>query len=403
MGSVGSKVLREIYSRSSPTNLELKWVADSKSLFKKSEGGKIGRSDLSWILRSKEKKESEAEKKSPKGLEVTNFRGLDEELTLLNDELGRNEENWVVINSTYMKESDSFKVASLLIEKVRALITADKTAWAKREYCEKLFLKATERKTLLDLNCTVGVWNDQMDYVPLFLSKLGKREGLITKRDNSSLNLFFAEIDDGLSSKEALAKVTEGGFLEPGATDLRPEVRDQVIKLEILANICGALTSFSIDTPEERLRNLSTELEQRADPSELAAWHLSGLKKGSYPALVSKLDVRGSIEAEIELLELPRGDVLARSFRGKNVVSTRLAESRSEFVHAGYGGAPRTAKKLIHGAERASKLVRKVEKIKTDDFIPIPVLAGMKVGDAEAMKKSVAIFSKVFPKAKLLQ
>lgn len=389
MGAVGSNVLQIFLDNSSHKGLDLKWVASSRFLFKRSDGKNLSAKNIRWLLRSRKIPDSRPEDV----LQVLPFDNVGEEIRVLKQEI-EPQSNWIVIDSTYVREGDSYDITSNLLGRVNALISANKTAWANRKFCERLYLQAAKENTLLGLNCTVGVWNDQLDYVPLFLSVLDEGEGLVTKRDNSSLNLFFAKIEDGLSPERALADVAAGGYLEPGATSLQPEVRDQVIKLRILVNLSHMISGFDIETSDEKLRDLSSTLEKRAYPSELASWHLAGRSKGYYPALVSSLEIDGKrrkIEADATFVDLHKYHELAKNFRGRNVVSTRIM-GKGNFVHAGYGGASKTALKLVKEAEWTSKL----SAIKgSEDFDPIPVLMGLKVGDTEARRKNLAFASKL--------
>lgn len=133
----------------------------------------------------------------------------------------------------------------------------------------------------LGLNGTQGVWVDQMEYVPLFLRALSGKDGIILKRDNPSVNLFFARLGDGWTPTEAFQDVISGGFLEPGAVDLAPEVKDQIIKLRVTANLCALLTGYSISTPENELNKKEASLLHDSGAEDLARWHLSGRRRSN--------------------------------------------------------------------------------------------------------------------------
>jgi len=303
----------------------------------------------------------------------------------------------MIIDSTHMNTADCYKISSKLIG-VSALITANKTAWANRNYCTKLFSLAAEGKTLLSLNCTLGVWADQLEYVPLLDSILGRRQGVVTKRDNSSLNLFFASVGGGLSAKEALAKVAAGGYLEPGAVDLRPELQDQFVKLKVLTNVCAATTKYQAVVPERQIDQLAAQLVPNADPDELREWHLSGRKEGRYPALVSSVRINGmekTVDCIVCFTELEKSHPLAVDLYGKNAILIQISGRGSNFVNAGYGGAPKTAKKLLWEADRATRLLRKLKQGNWKMFDPIPIMTAVQLRDQDAIEKQHSLFSKI--------
>lgn len=229
-------------------------------------------------------------------------------------------------------------------------------------------------------------------------SILGRREGVVIKRDNSSLNLFLAGVGDGLSAKEALAKVAAGGYLEPGATDLRPEVRDQIVKLKVLTNVCVATTKYRAVVTEREIDQLGAQLVPKAEPEELARWHLSGRRKGRYPALVSSVRINGldkMIDCGASFMELEKSHPLAMDLYGKNAISIQITSESSNFVNAGYGGAPKTAKKLLWEADRAVRLSRKLKQGSWMKFDPIPIMTAVQIKDPDAMEKQNLLFSKI--------
>jgi len=396
LGSVGRKVVEDICSNP-PTHFELWWITDSSKLYARNDGKAFNRSDINWILKSKARgSKNSAHPSAPPSLKLTKFQSLRDEISLLEEEIGSEPKNWMIIDSTHMDAAGCYKISSRLMG-VSALITANKTGWANRRYCSRLFSLATESKTLLSLNCTLGVWADQLEYVPLLDSILGRREGVVVKRDNSSLNLFFASVGGGLSAKEALARVVAGGYLEPGSIDLRPEVQDQIIKLRVLTNICATTTQFRAVVSERKIDQLAARLVLRADPEELARWHLSGRKEGRYPTLVSSVRINGvdkTIDSDASFMELEKSNPLAMDLYGKNAISIQITGS-GEFVNAGYGGAPKTAKKLLWEADRAARLSQKLKQRNWKKFDPIPIMTAVKLNDLDAMEKQKLLFSKI--------
>jgi homoserine dehydrogenase len=398
LGSVGRKVVEYICSNPT-TNFKVRWIADSSKLFGRKDGKALDRLDLKWILKSKShgSKNNSDLSRMPASLKSTNFQTLREEISLIQEEVSSAPKDWMIIDSTHMDAASCYKISSSVMG-VSALITANKTAWANRKYCRKLFSLATEVKTLLSLNCTLGVWADQLEYVPLLDSILGPRKGVVIKRDNSSLNLFFASVGDGLPAKEALAKVAAGGYLEPGATDLRPEVEDQIVKLKVLTNVCAATTHYRAVVPERKIDQRCTELVPKAEPEELARWHLSGRSEGRYPALVSSVRIDGldkTIESSASFIELEKNHPLAMDLFGKNAISIQIIDENSNFVNTGYGGASKTAKKLLWEADRAVRLLQKLKQGNWNKFDPIPLMTAVKLRDPDAVGKQRSFFSKI--------
>ncbi len=380
--------------------LDLRWVANSKFLWRRKDGGELDRKDLRTILTLKKSTSKPEDGGSDHGkidsaLELIRLGSLADEVGTLKDEIRRKRNEWIIIDTTFMSAENAYKLASSLLGSLD-FVTANKTAWADRGMCQKLYSTASQTRTLLGLNCTVGVWADQMEYVPLFLKILRRREGQIAKRDNSSLNLFLAKVGEGFSPKKALAAVVAGGYLEPGAVDLAPEVKDQIIKLKVASNVCAAITGFSIaKSSEKTLQKLEPSLMRRATTEDLAKWHLSGRQHGLYPALLSRITLKGSSEA-IEMgarfTELDGKNPLAKDFRGKNAISLSFVGKGPEFVHAGYGGAPRTAKKLLWEAERIAKLSKASP---SRNFDPLPVVVAVRSKDPDALWKQSSLLSKI--------
>jgi homoserine dehydrogenase len=237
-----------------------------------------------------------------------------------------------------------------------------------------------------------------LEYVPLLVSILGRHEGVVIKRDNSSLNLFFASVGSGLSAEEAMARVMAGGYLEPGATDLRPEVQDQIVKLKVLTNVCATTTHYRALVPERKIDQLASQLVLKAEPEELTNWVLSGRREGRYPALVSTVRINGldkTIDCTASFMELQKSHPLAINLYGKNAISMQISGRASNFVSAGYGGAPKTAKKLLWEADRVARLLQKLKKGSWKKFDPIPIMTAVQLKDPDAMEKQSLLFSKI--------
>jgi homoserine dehydrogenase len=391
-GSVGMNVVRYLFSHPSEL-LDLRWIANSRMILKRKDGGELGRKNLRTILNFKKSNLEGVLSEEDSELELIKFADLSHEINALKSETDGGSKGWIVIDTSYIQAEKAYNIVASLLG-CAGYVTANKTPLANYEMCRKLYCKAVETKTLLGLNCTVGVWADQMEYIPLFLKILNRKDGHIEKRDNSSLNLFFTKVGSGSSPKEALAEVVAGGYLEPGAVDLTPEVKDQLIKLKVASNVSSAISGFAIKTSEKELEKTESSLVTKAGTKDLANWHLSGRKNGTYPALVSGLNLLGSaekIESSIQFTELQARNMLARDFKGKNAISISFAGGRG-FVHSGFGGSRRTAKMLVWEADRIARLSSLHD---ASDFDPMPILKAIKANDPDAISKRSALLSKV--------
>ena len=126
---------------------------------------------------------------------------------------------WIILDTAASSLDVDYKIASTMIG-AAGLCTASKTAWADDASCTRLLAEAEKRRTLLGLNCTTGVWVDQMEILPIVASELRTGPLTMTKRDNSSFNLFFSELSGSSSPEEALRKIEAAGTLEPDADGL---------------------------------------------------------------------------------------------------------------------------------------------------------------------------------------
>jgi hypothetical protein len=224
-----------------------------------------------------------------------------------------------------------------------------------------------------------------MEYVPILVDSLEDGKLVITKRDNPSLNLFYEKIRKGISPSRAFDQIRKQGYLEPGASDLLTEVKDQWVKGRITQNFCSILSGIKLDSKNE----LSSVIPKTAKPEEIANQHLSARKTGKYHALTSMVEIGPStINLGLDFVNLPATHPLARDFPGKNALCaqgtkarftwTKYRPSDKFFVHSGFGGARRTADKLAWEANRASKLSRVRGEA---EFNPIPAIWSSRFGD----------------------
>lgn len=393
-GNVGTGLL-EILLKKSPPLLDIRLLCDSRAVYRRRDSNSLTRKNLQSLLRMKKSSRSEIGERDS-SIEILEFSSPKQETGLLLDEIKRSDENWIVIDSTYSEASDGFEIASALLNvPSTSLVTANKTAWADRDLCVKLYSLARDSRCLLGLNCILGVWVDQMEYIPLFLRMLKADEmGLISKRDNSSLNLFFTRLNQGLSPSRAFFDVKKGGYLEPGAQNLVPEVRDQITKLYAASNLCSAITGYR--SSDEVKDNIQLMLISKDSTQELTEWFLSGKKSRRYPALISSITVTPSeeeIKTKIEFTELERDNSLATNFPGKNAISLRKSNRMGEFIHAGYGGAVKTALKLMWEANRAAILTNNIRP--RANFDPIQIFEALEQKEPDALVKRSSLTKKI--------
>jgi homoserine dehydrogenase len=389
LGTVGRNVVEQLYGRTYPFDLE--WIATSKLLFHRKNAGVFTQENLRAILDLKLSSSFENAKSylREKQIEVIEFHRFSDEIGFLRDQVKRLGHRLIVIDSSFNESIVGFEIATGL-SGCLAFVTANKTPWANHELCKKLYSLASNVKMFLGLNCIQGVWVDQMEYIPLLIKTIDWKVARVIKRDNPSLNLFFSRVGAGWSALEAMAEIKARRYLEPGATDLVPEVKDQIIKLKITANICSAISGYSIRSSDRSFKKLESNLLKRAEIEDLANWHLSSRRNRHYGALLSFLQLQSGVEdikAEAKFTELYPDHALANDFKGKNAIMIHFS-GKGQFLHTGYGGAPRTASKLLWEADRASRLAGAMNY---NFFDPMPVITALKLRDRDALKKYKAL------------
>ncbi len=385
LGNLGRNVLAQLSGRSGK-RLDVCWVADSSCLVSRTGGGKLSPAEISEVLRAKQ---------SPPGLRtlratfaVSEFSSAKEEAGLLRDLMHEKRDEYVVLDTTFLNSADAFHLASKLMG-ILGICTANKTAWADIDLCRRLFSMATDGGTFLGLNCTQGVWLDQMEYIPIAAAKLGTRIIRISKRDNSSLNFLFNRASAGLSPDSIYDELAAGGYLEPGGTDLLPEVKDQQIKAKITTNVCSIIGGLRLTSREQTLHQILAGGPLSAGVEDLCSWFISGRKRG-FPALVTEMTMTGdakSISCALRFRVLDRNHPLGEDFHGRNTFSISLdGDTRRSFTHrGGPGGAANTARKLL---EEAHEVIRLAPLRHGDSFSPLPALTGLESGDAKTLSKA---------------
>jgi len=385
LGKVGINTLSHILRKWN--DFPVYWVADSKSILSK-ESEPFTPTEIRAIIRLK------AQSRSPSfcRLNVPNarmnkFRDLRQELRTLNSIMPKKEE-WTIFDTTTLASTDDYKLAKAMMG-IAGFCTANKTLCADFRLCSALYHQAETCQTFLGLNCTTGVWADQMESVPLVMKHLSEGRVTITKRDNSSLNTFFSLVDSFANPDEAIKEIERAGHLEPGAKDFSKEVYDQVLKARITANICGILAGTRPHYIDETL--IGKDRPRSMSPVDIARWHRGGNRNKEFKALVTRIVVDVNHEkvlrSTVSFGKLPKESPLARHFLGKSAIhietTNLLVKSKdrggknSGYFHAGDGGGERTAAKLLWEAKRISRLCRFKGRV---PFDPIPVLFAEDMG-----------------------
>jgi len=386
LGKVGKNILLQNHVSD---RFRIHWVSDSERIYRTNERSGFTEKDRQNIIKCKQAQTTF--QKIP-NCEIYEFENVSQQTKLLNDLVSTDQKDWVIFDTTFTRKEDDYAIADAMLG-CKAYCAANKTAWTDYDSCDRLFRKATETQTLLGLNCTVGVWLDQMEILPMMLQNLISGKITLLKRDNSSLNLFFEKIGSGLTVESTILELEDSGHLDlPGPDALLTEVKDQTMKAHIAANVCGIMRSTR---PAFKNRQTTQPDGPKSyEAKELAKWHLRGRKHGNYPALVSEINVDtsgGVIDLEVGFAELTRGQPLARDFVGKCAMSIDAIEAKfkwskgagkhAKFMRSGYGGAKKTAAKLIAEANRAIVISHRKPKVCRS---PILVLAALEKGEQAA-------------------
>jgi len=387
LGMVGRWVLS--HTLRGGRDFPIYWLADSESVLSR-ESEPFTAKEIRAImnLKAKGRSLSHHTQDAPKA-RIDEFRDLREELRILRSIMTAKEE-WAVFDTAPLAPAEDYEMAKAMMG-VAGFCTANKTSWADHGLCSDLYRYAERSETFLGLNCTTGVWVDQMESLPLVMKYTTKGRITITKRDNSSLNLFFAKVDSSVDPDEAMKEIEKAGHLEPGAKDFSKEVHDQILKARIAANICGVLRGIKPRFVDET--STGRDRPHSRSPVDIARWHREGDRKKGFRALVTRVvldqDWKERLGCTVSFGELPRGSPLARHFPGKCAIHIESAglparvdenerQRGSGYFHAGYGGAERTAAKLVWEAERIARLRSFMGKV---PFTPLPVLYAESLGN----------------------
>jgi len=371
LGKVGKNVLR--FAR----GVKFDWVVDSRRLWHSENDKPLCQRDVVDLIKFR---------KSTR-LITEEFHTAREERKLIESYMPE-KHNWVVIDASHSGPDVSQEISQGLMG-CYAFCCANKALWTNFALCRRVYDLAVENRTYLCLNCIQGVWVDQMEYVPLMAQNLESGRVTITKRDNSSLNLFFTRIGHGVPVSEAFSELGDRGYLEPNATDLFPEIKDQWNKARITRNVCSLITKTPPSRNDPMLQRKLPNGPDSPEPTDIAKWYLRKRREGGYPSLVSQVNIdvgAREVNCEMSFKVLVKTDPLARDFAGRNAIaiepknatftwtSLKGGSSSKGLCRSGFGGARRTAEKLLWESIRVSRLrgARRVE------FYPIPIMNASK-------------------------
>jgi hypothetical protein len=397
LGKIGRDILQ---SSSDHRSIRFHWIVNKEYAIVKEHPGGFSPNDLKFILRPGMNSRTAdfgrlCEKQIP-DCRCYPLGSPADEADILRS-LVRKPLEWIVFDATSSKQETDYEIASAAIGCL-GFCTANKTPWADHRMCAELYKEAREAETCLGLNCTTGVWVDQMDIIPIVMLGFQRGRIAITKRDNSSLNTFVSKVGSGKSAETALREITKAGLLEPGAEGLSAEVHDQTLKARIATNICALLRGV-----ESRFLDRTSALGAglRSNGSrDIAEWHKAGREKGVYRALVSEIildrEIDESLQCEVYFKELQKGDPLAKDFVRKNAIfiesssgtafgwrkETGPSDKRG-FMHDGYADAAEAASKLLWEAEEILRMSRSKGR---KAFSPLPILLGLSRGEESATK-----------------
>jgi hypothetical protein len=237
------------------------------------------------------------------------------------------------------------------------------------------------------LNCVSGEWSNQKETIPIALCLTKKvKQLVIEKRDNSSFNSFFAMLNKGMSSAQAISKVESRGHLEPGVVDgFVEELKDLVNKTNIILNISCVILNIA---PTRTTIDSNFKL-YFSSPEEIAKWHIEGKKIELYraPHSVIQIDSHNQrISSGIEFDGLGKTNSLAKDFPWKcvHLIQNQSQSGRTGFLGVGYGGAKKTSEKIIWEVIRYIRLRRRLLGLEKMASQPIPVLEELSIGYASA-------------------
>jgi len=412
LGKVGLNVLTQ---NAKQALFNICWIADSKNFLSRPDLSPFSANEQIRIARSKQKiqgNEQEQITKIPR-LEINKIKDTRDEAVIIKEKIRNDPKQWIILDASSTKLEVEIQVVESVLGCL-AYCTCNKTVWSDYESCSKFYDDSLKTQTLLGLNCTTGVWVNQMDILPIVAKAYRGGKLKISKRDNSSFNLFFDSIEKLNSVERAISKLERGGYLEPGAVGLVTEADDQFRKARISANIIGKLMGIQPTCEDESDQSLGKAGSPKSkDAADIAIWHNSARKekKIMYSALVTRMQLEGKkLVCKMDFEKLPRGYPLAKNFPGENVILLEAAsKNRFEwstnkkrrrkgtardhyFLHSGRGGAVQTAAKLLKEAELMRSLTDTIGEGITS---PIPILHALNLHMPFAIRLENTIASRL--------
>lgn len=400
LGKVGRNLLLQYSIRNH--RFKISWIADSRRFLTKRNQEPFSKKDVRKILglRDRALKAGHCPEYEGhvSGCRVYDFDDLTNEISILRELTSDTLRHSVILDTTSSNAHTDAEIAQNIMGCL-AFCTGNKAPWADYGISLHLYREAKRSTTFLGLNCTLGVWVDQMEILPIVVQALKSGGVQFLKRDNSSFNLFFAKVASGIAADRAIVEIGAKGHLEKTGPDaLSAEVKDQMLKASIAANICGILRGQSPSATQTSLEAILRQGPSSVKPTDIARWHREGRKLGEYRALISEIIIDAeSLEWRVGFDKLPYGHPLARDFIEKCAISVQVIQdskfnwssddlhskcAHRSFVYSGYGGAVRTAAKLLWEVERAISL----SQLRLDqECFPLPVLCSLALGRSDAV------------------
>ena len=401
LGKVGRNLLLQYSIRNH--RFKISWIADSKRFLTKRNQEPFSKKDVRKILALRDRALKAGHcpeyEEHVSGCRVYDFDDLANETSILRELTFETLHHSIILDTTSSNAPTDAEIAQNVMGCL-AFCTGNKAPWADYGISLRLYREAKRSTTFLGLNCTVGVWVDQMEILPIVAQALKSGGVQFLKRDNSSFNLFFAKVASGIPADRAIVEIGAEGHLEKTGPDaLSTEVKDQVLKASIAANICGILRGQPPSATQTSLEAVLQQGPGSVNPTDIARWHREGRKLGEYRALISEINIDAErLEWRVGFDKLPYGHPLARDFIGKCAIAIQVTQdskfnwstddrhsnrAHRSFAYSGYGGAGRTAAKLLWEVERAISLSQ--SRLGQECF-PLPVLCSLALGRRDATK-----------------
>jgi len=214
LGKVGRNLLLQYSIRNH--RFKISWIADSRRFLTKRNQEPFSKKDVRKILwlRDRALKAGHCPEYEGhvSGCRVYDFDDLTNEISILRELTSDTLRHSVILDTTSSNAHTDAEIAQNIMGCL-AFCTGNKAPWADYGISLHLYREAKRSTTFLGLNCTVGVWVDQMEILPIVAQALKSGGVQFLKRDNSSFNLFFAKVASGIAADRAIVEIGAKGHL----------------------------------------------------------------------------------------------------------------------------------------------------------------------------------------------